>query len=147
MDAKQEFLRLKMACMEAVGEREQAEADARLDAFLNGLDEEGREAVRQAVAEDWNGLHTKAEEAETVKKRLDIKKELEEVLPLLSMSGIAKKYFGRSASWLHQRVNGNEVHGKPASFTGEELRRLADSLGDIGRQLSDISSGIRRFAD
>ena len=67
MDAKQEFLRLKTACMEAAGEREQAEADARLDAFLNGLDEEGREAVRQAVAEDWNGLHAKAEEAEAVK--------------------------------------------------------------------------------
>ena len=71
----------------------------------------------------------------SIKGRLDeisLKVQLDEVSKALSMSYIAEKYFGKTSQWLYQRINGNTVNGKPASFTPDERKKLADSLCDIG---------------
>ena len=57
---------------------------------------------------------------------------------------IAKQYFGKDKSWLYQRLNNATVNGKPISFTQDELKTLADSLGDLSNRLSAISSIIHR---
>ena len=54
----------------------------------------------------------------------------------ISFSYIAKKYFGKSRGWLMQKVNGNMVNGKQASFTDEERKQFRTALQDISRQLS-----------
>lgn len=56
----------------------------------------------------------------------------------ISLSYIAKTYFGKSKEWLYQRINGNTVNGKPAHFTEEETRQLQDALHDLGMQLLKI---------
>lgn len=60
----------------------------------------------------------------------------------LSLSFIAKKYFNRSKSWLYQRLNGYKVNGKPAQFTPDERKLLADALLDISRLAKDIALSI-----
>ena len=42
-----------------------------------------------------------------------LKDKLKEVSKIVSISYIAKEYFGKSRSWLHQRINGNIVNGHP----------------------------------
>lgn len=54
---------------------------------------------------------------------------------VINLSGIAKRYFGKSRTWLYQRINGNKVNGKTAYFTRAELRQLEEALHDIGNQL------------
>ena len=61
---------------------------------------------------------------------------LGDVPEAISFSYIAKKYFGKSRGWLMQKVNGNIVNGKQASFTADERRQFRAALQDISKQLS-----------
>ena len=56
----------------------------------------------------------------------------------VSFAYIAKNYFGKSYSWLMQRLNGSKVNGKEAHFNKEELAQLQSALNDIGKRLSSI---------
>lgn len=78
---------------------------------------------------------------ETTKKveALNIREQLQEVLPAVSLAYIAKTYFGKSRQWLYQRVNNSPVNGKPAYFTPDELKTLENALHDIGKKLTFIN--------
>ncbi len=67
-----------------------------------------------------------------------IREKLGNVPEAISMSYIAKNYFGKTKTWLYQRLNGNKVNGKEARFTENEARQLQDALHDLGRRLSSI---------
>ena len=56
----------------------------------------------------------------------------------VSFAYIAKNYFGKSYSWLIQRLNGSIVNGKEARFNKEEVIQLQSALNDIGKKLSSI---------
>ena len=56
----------------------------------------------------------------------------------VSFAYIAKNYFGKSYSWLIQRLNGSKVNGKEAHFNKEEVLQLQSALNDLGRKLSSI---------
>ena len=56
----------------------------------------------------------------------------------ISFAYIAKNYFGKSYSWLIQRLNGSKVNGKEAHFNKEEVMQLQSALNDLGRKLSSI---------
>lgn len=80
------------------------------------------------------------------RRRPDInaKELMKEITPALSLSFIAENYFGKGKSWLYQRINNSVVNGKPVSFTQDELKILADSLGDLSNRLSALSLVIHR---
>ena len=61
---------------------------------------------------------------------------LGDVPDAISFSYIAKKYFGKSRGWLMQKVNGNIVNGKQASFTEDERKQFRAALQDLSKQLS-----------
>lgn len=71
-----------------------------------------------------------------------LRKKLETILPAISVSYIAKKYFQRTPQWFYQRLNGNIVNGKCASFTSEEKKRLHDALLEISNNLNAAASII-----
>lgn len=73
---------------------------------------------------------------------VDVAKAISEVRDAVSLSYIAKTYFGKGAPWLMQRINGNIVNGKPAAFTSAELMTLANALEDLGKKLLSASHGI-----
>ena len=54
----------------------------------------------------------------------------------VSLSYIAKTYFGKSRGWLMQKVNGNTVNGKKATFTPAESRQMREALQDLSQKLS-----------
>ncbi|GAB6007989.1 DUF5053 domain-containing protein [Dysgonomonas reticulitermitis] len=60
-----------------------------------------------------------------------LREKLKEVLPVISVSHLAKTYFHKTPQWFYQRLNGNIVNGKPASFTKDELNVLKNALTDI----------------
>lgn len=75
------------------------------------------------------------EEYETEK----VRKKLGELPEAISLSYIAKNYFGKSRSWLLQRINGNKVNGKEAHFSSGEIRQLQNALHDLGQKLSSVA--------
>ena len=68
-----------------------------------------------------------------------MKEQIKEILPVISLSFVAKEYFGKTKEWLYQRINGNIVNGKPAKFTDEEKMTLNLALKDIAEKLMKIS--------
>lgn len=81
------------------------------------------------------GLRAIKDELQDVKLSL----ELGDVANAISLSYIAKAYFGRSKNWLYQRLNGNKVNGKPAQFTEEERKRFAEALLDLSRRINETA--------
>ena len=90
------------------------------------------EGVAKAVLAQITETNERAKEA-------IIKDQIKDILPVISLSYIAKEYFGKTKEWLYQRVNGNIVNGKPAKFTDEEKQTLNFALKDIAKKLMKIS--------
>ena len=65
--------------------------------------------------------------------------QLGEVADIVSLSYIAKKYFGKSKYWLYQRINGYNVNGKTARFKPDEMDTLRSALQDISRIVNETS--------
>jgi len=72
-------------------------------------------------------------------RQLSIRKQLEPILDIVSLSYIAKNYFSKSRQWLNHRLNGNKVNGSTVEFTHEQLEILQNALTDISKKISQIS--------
>ena len=136
------FITLGMELWIKSSSSERDEAERKLNAFFESLGEEEKELVNAAVAEDFAHVHKIIDESKELRERIEVRKQLEGVLPFISVSEFAKRYFGKSASWLHQRINGNAVHGKVATFTPTELTTLANALKDVAGKLTHAASAF-----
>lgn len=118
--------------MDALKERyicasKEAERKAVMDE-IRACCEEDSDAVLALAVEQIKETH---EEVDTYL----IRKQMEHILPCISLAYIAETYFKKSRHWLYQRVNGLHVNGKPAKFSAQEIETLNYALRDIGERL------------
>lgn len=71
-----------------------------------------------------------------------IRAKMGEMAKALSLSYIAQKYFGKSRAWLMQKVNGNTVNGKAATFTESERQQFREALQDLSKRISAVAMTI-----
>ena len=105
----------------------QKERQSRLDAMT----ERGRKAYLEVTEK---ALQETVKEARRFVERAEdalLRDKLGEIPEVISLSYIAKKYFGKSRNWLYQRINGYLVNGKPARFTDEERKKFVAAINDI----------------
>ena len=76
----------------------------------------------------------------TTTKQQTMKQTLSDILLDISWARLSTNYFGRSRSWLHQKLDGVGSNGGTGGFTPEEATRLKAAL-------CDLSERIRRAAD
>lgn len=81
-------------------------------------------------------------ESNQIANELILKQKLEGVLPIISVSYLAKNYFKKKPQWFYQRLNGNSVNGKEVHFAHNELETLSVALREIGQKLSASASLI-----
>jgi hypothetical protein len=67
------------------------------------------------------------------------RKKMGDMPKFVNLSQIARVYFGKSQSWLMQRINGNKVNGKEARFTPAEAKQLEAAFHDLGRKFLAMS--------
>ena len=111
--------------------------------YMNAKNEQERDAVRKEIAElcDEDSMKVASVATEQIQESIDeingiiIRRQLEDILPFMSLAYIAKHYFGKSRQWLYQRVNGTIVNGKPARFTNQEIDILNAAIQDMGNRL------------
>jgi len=96
---------------------------------------EDEAAIEEFVARQLEDIEKDVAEMEEMTYRL----QMEEVLEIVNLSYIAKKYFGRTQSWLSQRINGCTVNGKKATFTPNEIETLNHALSDIAQIIGSHS--------
>ncbi len=138
MDKVRRFFELKELWKQSP-QQEREHIDRQIKELLDAMDTTETEYMAKAVAED---LHCIRGEAEEISLTLTVRERLEKVLPFISVSALAKKDFGKSASWFYQRLNGNAIHGKTAAFTKEELRTLSSALKDVAAKLSQAAEKV-----
>lgn len=127
MTIGKKFEELKKKDIAAKSDRERLTIDKELEQLANN-DPEGFEAVFIASAKQT------LEDA----KRLRIKEQMREITQFVSMSYIAKNYFNKTKSWFSQRINGNDVNGRPARFTPEEIDTLNRAFSDLSQKLGEF---------
>ena len=113
----------------------------KLDALEEELKALQMTAEDKAVAKAWyeEGLGEIKENINHIEHELKIRDQLKEVTDILPLSYIAKNYFGKSAAWLYQRINGNKVRGKVYTLNREEVDTFNRALKEIGNKISSLS--------
>lgn len=88
-----------------------------------------RDAYSGFMAEGLAGI-----EADVARLRSQIDGKYE----LLPIAYIARKYFGKSRSWLYQRINGNSVRGKVYSLNDEQKAVFNGAVQDIAKAIGSV---------
>ena len=92
-------------------EGHEEEIDAFLEQWLCELEADNEDIKQQALREQIN----------------------DKAYKLIPWSYIAKEYFGKSVSWLTQRINGYSVRGKVYTLNEEQKATLNRALSEIGK--------------
>lgn len=90
-----------------------------------------QEALSAFVA---SGVDEMKQDIATLRQQIE-----EEDYKLIPISYIAKKYFGKSASWLYQRINGNKVGGRTYTLNEEQKATFNAALQDIADRIRSFS--------
>ena len=116
--------------------------DAKVKAYFDAVTE-GKTPAEKLTADEYEAGIEQFEKgirkALSESDELVFRAKLGDMPEALSFSYIAQKYFGKSRSWLMQKVNGNTVNGKPARFTDQEREQFRDALQDLSKKLSALA--------
>ena len=134
MDKAKKFMELKEQWKKA-SETERVKIDKEISALLESMSGNETSELEQVVSDDFKRMH---KDAADIERTITVRKKLEPVLPLINVAGFTRHYFGKSSSWFYQRMNGNIVHGKPMSFTDEELKQLQDAFQDLAQRMLSV---------
>lgn len=103
---------------------------------------EEKEYIVRYMNGELESIENEIEEVDAkLDRMLSIKEQVKEISEIVSLKYIAKNYFGKSASWLSQRINGSPVRGKIYFLKESELNILNAALQDIGKKLGSLSIG------
>lgn len=138
MDKVKRFFELKELWKKS-SESERAGVDSQLSDLMDSMNDAEHKLLVHEVSEDFKRMR---QEARDIRITVTARELLKPILPYVSVTALAKEYFGKSASWFYQRLNGNLVHGKAAAFTDAELNTLADALKDVAGKLNKAASAF-----
>lgn len=72
-------------------------------------------------------------DVEDIKKQALREQMSDEIHQIIPMRMIAKKYFGKSAAWLSQRLNGTKVRGKVYTLNEDQKRIFNTAMEDLSK--------------
>ena len=108
----------------------------KLDALIEELNGRKLTEKEKIFAQTWwnSGIEEIKQDITTLRQQIE-----EDDYKLIPMSYIAKHYFGKSASWLYQRINGNKVGGRQYTLNEEQKATFNRALQDIAKRISSFS--------
>ncbi|MDR0833266.1 MAG: DUF5053 domain-containing protein [Candidatus Symbiothrix sp.] len=128
--------------IEKINQLKEAFCNAKSDKERDVIDIQMKELINQDSEKFSEAMVASAKETAEKATQLVMKQKMKEVIPAISMVYIAKTYFNKTDSWLYQRINGNIVNGKPASFSTKELDTMKFALSDLSNKLGSLSVAI-----
>lgn len=108
----------------------------RLNALMAELNSRQLTDEEKALAQAWwnGGMEEIKQDITTLRQQIET-----DDYKLIPMSYIAKHYFGKSASWLYQRINGNKVDGRVYTLNAEQKATFNRALQEIAKRISSFS--------
>lgn len=86
-----------------------------------------------------NGYKELSAEAEELNTYVNLKQQIAPYIEIIPIAYIAKKYFGKSTSWLSQRINGSKVRGRVYTLNKKDMETFNFALRDISEKLGSLS--------
>ena len=68
--------------------------------------------------------------------------QLHDILLDVTWSKIARRYFGKSASWIYNKMDGIDGNGDPGDFTYDEKIQLRNGLYDFAERIRKAADSI-----
>ena len=68
-------------------------------------------------------------------RETEVKAKLRDVYLTITWAKIADRYFGRSSSWIYNKMNGRDGNGGEGAFTAEERIQLKEALYDFAERV------------
>jgi hypothetical protein len=113
-------------------EKERKEHDTKFAALMKSVPSEQRKLAGQYLRE----VMAERKSSKSPKVDKDLKKELQDIQEVISLSYIAKEYFGKDRTWLYKKINGT------IPFTEDEMKILSMALKSIGNKFLDTSASL-----
>lgn len=79
----------------------------------------------------------------TATTRTTMKQTLDDILLDISWAHLSMRYFNRSRSWLHHKLDGRSSNGGEGDFTDAEKAQLREALKDLARRISEAADEIQ----
>lgn len=77
-----------------------------------------------------------------VVKKDSMKIMMYDIIVDVSWANISKKYFGKSRSWLSQKMTGVNGNGVDTDFSKEEKETLKNALNDLAKRIQVCADKI-----
>ena len=114
--------------------REDAKSEARKVEILSYIKAHANDADREeAKAFIGQKMEQINDNVEVLRKQIET-----EDYKLLPLRYIAEVYFGKSAAWLSQRLNGSEVRGHVYTLSTEQKDIFNQAVQEIGKRISSL---------
>ena len=114
--------------------REDAKSEARKAEILSYIKTHANAADREeAKAFIGQKMEQIKDNVEVLRKQIET-----EDYKLLPLRYIAEVYFGKSAAWLSQRLNGSEVRGHVYTLSTEQKDIFNQAVQEIGKRISSL---------
>jgi hypothetical protein len=114
----------------------ESEFEKKVDAYLEVKSEKEKEEIGVYLLEvklrRWKQYKEVTEE-------ISVLEQLNGIENYLNLAKISESYFGKTKSWLYQRLHGYSVHGKPAKFTEDEKKKLAKALLSLSDNIKTVA--------
>lgn len=136
---KLEQMKAKFMTLESDEERLAYTKD--MEDFVSSYNEEERKVLGEIFLE---GANQACQSAENLYDDV-LRNHLEDIYDVVSWSYIARYYFGKSRSWICQRVNGLRIHDKMVQFTSDEKKILFTALQDLSNRIKNTAQVIEQL--
>jgi hypothetical protein len=71
------------------------------------------------------------------------KQQLNDIMLEVSWADISKTYFGKSSSWIYNKLNGRDGNGGCGEFTEDEKETLRLALYDLSNRLREAADNLK----
>lgn len=124
---------LKLQEFQALLGKDDEASENRKNEILAWLEENGDDNAKQACKKMiMLNLKRIDKDVATIREQLGSKYDI------LPISYIAKHYFGKSVSWLHQRINGYSVRGHVYTLNDEQKKIFNNACQDIAKKIGSF---------
>lgn len=74
--------------------------------------------------------------------QLTMKSKMQDILLSITWRDVARRYFGKSSSWLYHKLDGIDGNGGKGEFTAEEAKQLQAALYDLSDRIKAAADKI-----
>ncbi len=99
-------------------------------------------AAKKLSKEEQRILQKIEERMNRPKTAIFQKLESSDLLLAVSWMYISNKYFEKSASWLHHKIDGYDKEGNVVEFTDDEIKTLKDAIKDLSQRLDNFADTL-----